>query len=697
MIYINPAYAKVWGRSCESLYENPDSFTDAIWDEDKPMVRLHYERYLESGEFDCEYRIVRPDGTIRWIRAQSFPVRNEAGEVIRHAGIAAEITERKWQDRCRQSRIEILNMLNGPADMKETMAGVLRELKALTGVSAAGIRLREGDDFPYVAHDGFPDSFIKTENTLIERDEHGNPRRDEKGQVLLQCTCGLVISGKTDPANTLFTVGGSCWTNNSFPLLDLPADQDPRLHPRNNCMRHGYVSIAIIPIKEGDAVVGTVQLNDVRTNCFNMKIIEELEGIASHIGEALMRQKNEYELKRTTERAERANRAKSEFLANMSHEIRTPMNGVIGMIDLLLRTELADQQRRYAEMVKSSGESLLTVLNDVLDFSKIEAGKLKIQPKDFDIQNEVQAVSEMISLQARAKGLTIHHTIASGVPRYLVGDPARLRQILLNLTSNAVKFTEKGEVSLQVEPSKGQPLDTKVGTVVPVRFIVRDTGVGISEEGIRRLFQQFSQVDGSMTRQHGGTGLGLAISKQLVELMGGEVGVESEVGKGSSFWFTIPLQVAADPAVATLEQEAKKPLMGRFAGHRVRLLLVDDVATNRTLAHELLRLLGFADVDIVSDGFEALAAVEQHTYDLVLMDVQMPKLDGLETTRRLRVQTKERARSVVIAMTAHAMEGDREKCIAAGMDDYITKPLSVTALATVLERWLPPAQNGDSR
>jgi signal transduction histidine kinase/CheY-like chemotaxis protein len=459
----------------------------------------------------------------------------------------------------------------------------------------------------------------------------------------------------------------------------------PELEKDNSPLAQEYLKTAKAYVKLSEQFYRVLSITDkYQAECIEKgvelcKSKQELEAINRKLHEAMSH------AQKMADQAQATTEAKSRFLANMSHEIRTPMNGVIGMIELLMETNLTREQYRYAKILSTSGHSILNLIEDILDFSRIEAGKLKFETVDFDLNNIIAETMQIVSFEARDKNIRIEQNISPDVPLYLRGDPGRLKQILVNLAGNAVKFTNKGQVVIKVEDAGSE------GEITKLKFEVEDTGIGIAEDKIPLLFNVFERLDNSKTKHFRGSGLGLAISKKLVEIAGGEIGAKSIEGKGSTFWFTHKFIKQADhkDETNTVRPESvdKKTDIAQIEGKRI--LLAEDNLINQKVAVSILEKLGI-NADIAADGLSALHALRDKDYDLVLMDVQMPILDGLEAVRKMRsggfdVRNPD---ITVVAMTANAMDEHRKECLDAGMNDYIAKPVTPNSLAVMLKKWL---------
>jgi PAS domain S-box-containing protein len=427
----------------------------------------------------------------------------------------------------------------------------------------------------------------------------------------------------------------------------------------------------------------------VEYSAYPLHVGGQVVGSVVAFSDIRVRKQVELELRRAKELAEHASQTKSEFLARMSHEIRTPLNGVVGMIDQLGHTQLTEQQERYTALARMAAQSLMSVINDILDFSKLEAGKTQIDSIEFDVNQMVQGLVELFAPEARKKNLELTCNLPTNIPTRLLGDCNRIRQVFTNLISNAIKFTASGSIRVSVALQSRQPDDCVICAEVA------DTGMGIPADRLDQLFQRFSQLDSSITRQFGGTGLGLAICKRLVELMGGQIGVRSEEKRGTTFWLTIPLalvpQNGAHQATNVLHSSNNPNRQADSNLHAVKglhVLVAEDNEMNQFVTQETLKYAGCTS-EVAADGAQAVEAFKRGNYHMILMDCQMPDVDGLEATRRIR-QIESSAgkpnRIPIVALTAEAIAGDRERCLAAGMDGYVSKPINPVDLFAELAR-----------
>jgi PAS domain S-box-containing protein len=872
-VYTSPRLESELGYTVQEWVSDRELYAKVLHPEDRERILAEYHRRCDTDEpFRAEYRMIARDGTVHWFHDEAAVIRDETGRPAYFHGFLLDITEQKRlaealrhsEEELRRQKqyVESLVEINPTAIVTVDRDGSVTSwnlaAEELFGYSRDEAIGRNLDDL-VVGREALRSQAVSYEEVLRAGRFHTVTQRARRDGTLADVELIIVpVIEEGEPTGYLVIYHDISQLQRQkqyyqsllevSPTAIVTVDPDHRVTSWNPAAEKlfGYTRKEAIGedidslVANSEAVhheavrlnrqareAGQVQLTTRRTRKDGSLVDVDVRAAPIRVGEEMVGLYALYhdisELQRAREQAEAATQAKSAFLAMMSHEIRTPMNAVIGMTGLLLDTDLTPEQRSYAEVIRGSGEALMAIIDEILDFSKIEAGRLELERRPFDLRSCVESALELVAASASGKGLDLAYLFDQGLPGAIVGDETRLRQILINLLNNAIKFTETGEVVVSVD---GEALESGEGETAreyKLHFAVRDSGIGIPEDRLSRLFESFSQVDPSTTRRYGGTGLGLAISKRLSELMGGTIWVESRVGEGSAFHFTIQAEQA--PALAAAYEHGAPPqLRGR------RVLVVDDNATNRhilvrqaeswgmlardtasptqalewirrgdpfdlaildmqmpemdgvTLAEEirryrdarelplvmltslgswgelrggvefaasltkpikpsqlydtlmsvfgatpagvqapaprespveqlaermplrilvaednvvnqqlallLLKKLGYR-ADVMADGLEALQALERKPYDVVLMDVQMPTMDGLEATRRIHQRWPEGQRPHVIAATANVMQEEREACLAAGMDDYLAKPIHLEELATALRRCRP--------
>ena len=667
-------------RYAEHLGYKPEELLGAHWHisvhpDDVPELQRAYDKMLAQGKSEIEARGITRDGNLSHSQIVLVKAWDQKQRFVGHHCFMKDITARKQAEASLQkTELKLTNLLRH-------VPGILYQFV---------LHKDETFSFPYISESsrnilGYDPAEFQANSMLALSCLHEDDMEPLKA--------GLMKSAR-DLSPMRFEL--RCFTKSS----DLK-----------------WVLLSSTPEKlaEGDILWNGLLTDITELKMAEAKIKQLNEDLAQRISVlAAVNQELEiltHKLEIAYDEALEASKLKSEFVANISHEVRTPISAVIGMSELLLDSQLSTEQRQFVNIVSDSAQSLLTIINDILDFSKMEAGRIELEIIDFNLISIVKGCADWLESAAKGKNLSLMTSIDPRLPPFVKGDPVRLRQVLLNLASNAIKFTGKGTVILTAEMMEQR------GDVLRVRFEVSDTGIGLSEASKKRLFQPFSQADGSTTRKYGGTGLGLSISKRLVELMGGDIYVESEEGLGSKFWFTLPFQASQSRGVAdeygdepisnlhlsdTGEQNAKHFADGttnnngeqKVAGSSRWVLLAEDNQVLQDLACRQLNKLGF-NVKVVNNGQDALEAAAEREYSLIFMDCQMPEMDGFEATLEIRRSEATTGKHVlIVALTASAMPSDREKCLESGMDDYLSKPVRLQQLCEIMKKWSPILQDG---